>query len=383
MAGPIKLTKVDARRALVRHHFDPAPTLSEAFHRLGSVQFDPIAPVGCNHDLVLQARVPDYRIGDWERAAYRDRAIYDGWDKQASLIPFEGWPWRRIFHHWQGVHADKLFAEHGDLAEAILREIEVRGPLMPKDSEFRRRVETTHSWHSPNLAKQVLRALWHTGKVMTSDRKAGQHVYDLTERVVPAHLLQQPVMSEEEAVRTLVYERHRAVGLLRFSAPYEVWSYSVYAGPRAEAIKSLIDEGHLVEVDVEGVRAHATPAFLAHLDKPPLDPRVIFVGPLDQILWDRKMIQHAFGFDYSWEIYTPEAKRRWGYYVLPVLYGDAFAARAEFYARNGVLEVRRWIDESKIPKPALRKALKDLMRYSSTQEIRLAEGVSGAIAGAI
>jgi len=221
--------------------------------------------------------------------------------------------------------------------------------------------------------------LWHTGKVMTTGRKSGQHIYDLTERVMPAHLFNQEMVSEQEAMRILVYERHRAVGILRFSSPYEVWSYAVFAGPREVAIQSLMAEGKLIEVDVEGVRAHATPEFLAHLDEPVLEPRVVFVGPLDQILWDRKMIQHAFGFDYVWEIYTPEAKRRWGYYVLPVMYGDQFVARAEFYARNGVLEVRRWIDEGKVPKPALRKGVKDLMRYCGAKEIVLAEGVEGAI----
>src|SRR5689334_6830596 len=84
----VKLSKADARRALLRRHFAPCASQMEAFERLRSIQFDPIAPVGCNHDLVLQARVDGYKIGDWEKVAYDERRVYDGWDKQACLIPY-------------------------------------------------------------------------------------------------------------------------------------------------------------------------------------------------------------------------------------------------------------------------------------------------------
>src|SRR5436190_3673004 len=97
------------------------------------------------------------------------------------------------------------------------------------------------------------------------------------------------------------------------------------------------------------MQAHATPALFALLDQPSLEPRVVFVAPLDQFMWDRKMIGHLFGFEYTWEIYVPEAKRRWGYYVLPVLFGDSIVARVEFYCREGVLEMRRWYAEPGAP----------------------------------
>src|SRR5436190_17801839 len=100
------------------------------------------------------------------------------------------------------------------------------------------------------------------------------------------------------------------------------------------------------------MQAHATPALFALLDQPSLKPRVVFVAPLDQFMWDRKMIAHLFNFDYTWEIYTPEAKRKWGYYVLPVLFGDALVARAEFWARDGILELREWHFEDGDPGPA-------------------------------
>ncbi|MBS1718275.1 MAG: YcaQ family DNA glycosylase [Armatimonadetes bacterium] len=385
MRSPVQLSKADARRAMVRHHFALCATPEEAFHKLRSIQFDPIAPVGCNHDLVLQARVPGYKVGDWERLAYKDRHIYDGWDKQASLVPFEGWSVRRIFHSYHRKWFEqKIFQDHKEAVDLILKELSERGPLMPRDFDFQmRREEWKGHWHGPSVTKQTLRALWHSGLIMTSGRKSGQHVYDLTERVVPGHVLNQPTVKHDDAIRELVLDRHVAMGIVRPSAGPEIWSLEVLNPRKREAIDALVKMGKIVPVEVEGVKAHATPEFLSLLDQPSLEPRCVFVAPLDQFMWDRKMIAHLFGFDYIWEIYTPEAKRRWGYYVLPIVYGDAMVARVEFFCRDGVLELRRWHWEAQEPGPgfmeALELALREFMRYCSARKIQVEKGVDPKI----
>jgi uncharacterized protein len=370
----VSLSKADVRKALVRHHFSPCATQAEAFGRLRSIQFDPIAPVGCNHDLVLQARVPGYKVGDWQGTAYKDRLIYDGWDKQASLVPFEGWPLRRILHVLHRSHFTRIFDGHPEAVEAVLKELDERGPLLPKEFEFQQRKdEWKGSWHGPSVTKQTLRALWHAGLVMTTGRRNGHHVYDLTERVVPPRFLAEPMLSEDESSRELILERHRAMGVLRPNASYEVWSYQ-HAPVRKKAIGELLERGEIVPVEVEGVNANATPAFLSLLDQPSIEPRVVFVAPLDQLVWDRKMVEHLFGFEYIWEIYTPEPKRRWGYYVLPVLFGDDLVARVEFACRKGVLEIRQWHFESQSPSRAfmseLKRSLKSFMKYCSATSIQ-------------
>lgn len=375
MSNPLQLSKSDVRRAMVRHHFAPCASQMDAFHRLRSIQFDPIAPVGCNHDLVLQARASGYKIGDWQKLAYEDRLIYNGWDKMASLVPFEGWPLRRyIYTVHRRAFEKKIFEDHKDAVDLILKEIADRGPLMPKECEFQQwKEEWKGSWFGPSVTKQTLRALWHSGLIMTAGRRNGQHVYDLTERVVPSHLLNQPLIEAKDAIRELVLERYRAMGIVRPSAPPEVWSYSVLFYDKKEAIEELARREEIVPVDVEGVKAHATHDFLSLLDQPPLEPRVVFVAPLDQFMWDRKMIAHLFGFDYVWEIYVPEAKRRWGYYVLPVLFGDSLVARAEFWCRAGVLEMRRWHFEPGDPSPKffskLERSLGAFMNYCSATRI--------------
>jgi uncharacterized protein YcaQ len=375
LVSSINLSKSDVRRALVRHHFSPCVSQEEAFERLRSIQFDPIAPVGCNHDLVLQARVKGYKIGGWQKLAYQDRHVYDGWDKMASLVPFEGWPLRRyISEIGRRTFQKKIFEDHKEAVETVLKEIAERGPMLPKDFEFQQhREEWKGSWFGPSVTKQTLRALWHAGLVMTSGRKSGQHLYDLTERVVPKKYLDEPLLDEKDSIRELVMERFRAMGILRPSSPTEIWSYQVLTSHKRDAIAELAKTDRIQSVEVEGMKAYATPEFLALLDQPSIEARAVFIAPLDQFMWDRKMIAHLFGFDYIWEIYTPLAKRKWGYYVLPLLYGDELVARAEFWNRNGVLELREWHFEGTVPNkkfwPALEKAVKRFMGYASANSI--------------
>jgi len=346
MPAPVKLAKSDVRRALIRHLFGAPKTTSEVFRHLRSVQFDPIAPAGCNHDLVLQSRVPDYRVGDWQKLAYESREIYDGWDKQASLVAFDGWAWRRNFHDLHRRHFQHIFDDHADAVEAILNELRERGPLMPRECNYQlHKEEWKGSWHGPNVAKQALRALWHTGQVMTAGRRGGHHVYDLSERIVPSHLWAVPKLNEEDFKRELVMERHRVLGVVRPSAPFEVWSQTVYAPARNAALSELTAQAQVVPVEIENLKAHATPSFLSNLDLPSVKRQVRFIAPLDQLVWDRGMVRHVFDFDYVWEIYVPEQKRKWGYYVLPVLFGNDLVARIEFWCRKGVLEIKKWYAE--------------------------------------
>ena len=179
------LSRPDARRLLAAHHFTPGG-LQDVFTRLGSVQFDPLNPVGRNHDLVLQARVPGYRVGDWQRLAYEERFIYDAWDKQASLVLMHDWPQRRVYHEWHKSWWDeRILQAHPEAIALVIDELRERGPLTSTAFSYQvHKDEWAGSWYGPKLTKNVLRALWHTGLVMTSGRKNGHHVYDLAERIL-------------------------------------------------------------------------------------------------------------------------------------------------------------------------------------------------------
>ena len=378
----LNLSKEDARRLLAHHHFAP-DTLENVFTRLGSVQYDPLNPVGRNHDLVLQARVPGYRVGDWQTLAYEERFIYDAWDKQASLVLMQDWPLRRIYHDWHKSWWDeRILRAFPEAITEVLTELRERGPLSSTAFEYQlHKPEWEGSWYGPKLTKNVLRALWHTGKVMTSGRRNGHHVYDLTERVVPPEVYGAAPIPEAEMVAWLVRLRHQAVGLLRPNASTEVWSLGVSAAARRAVIAELVQIGELIPVDVEGVRFHALPEGLVGLKHPPPSKQMTFVAPLDQLMWDRKAVAHLFDFDYLWEVYKPLAARRWGYYVLPVFYGERFVARFDSRLKGKIWELYAWFWEPDVTPDAemlgaLTDAVKRFMAYLDAEKLVLPTGLS-------
>ena len=356
------LSTADARRLLVRWHFRPTD-LRGVFARHGSIQFDPLKPLGANADLVLQARVPGYRVDDWQEPVYGDRIAFDGWDKQASLVRMEDWPRRRIYHRWhrEWWH-ERVFDRHPEVVDEVLTELREAGPLATADFEdSRRRDALEGSWFGASLTKHALRALWHTGRIATHHRRQGNHVYDLAERVIPAPLVAIPEPPDEEQLRFLVEIRHRAVGLLRPTAGRDLWSLDLGAVERQAIIDRLAAAGGLVPVDVDGVRFHAHPAAWELLDGvDEIPPRVRFIAPLDPLMWDRDAVRRLFGFEYVWEVYKPVKDRRWGYYVLPVLYGDRLVGRLDARESGGTLTLNRfWLEPWMEPGPAFWVALEE------------------------
>ena len=378
----LNLSKGDARRLLAHHHFAPG-NLKDVFTRLGSVQYDPLNPVGRNHDLVLQARVPGYRVGDWENLAYQERFIYDAWDKQASLVLMRDWPLRRIYHDWhQSWWDERILRVFPEAITEVLNELHERGPLSSTAFSVQlHKPEWEGSWYGPKLTKNVLRALWHTGKVMTAGRKNGHHIYDLAGRIVPPEFYGAAPLPDAEMVRWLVRLRHQAVGLLRPNASAEVWSLGISAAARRAVIAELVQTGELVPVDVEGVRFHALPDVVAGLEQPLPPKQLIFVAPLDQLMWDRKAVAHIFNFDYLWEVYKPVTARKWGYYVLPVFYGDRFVARFDSRLKGNVWELYAWFWEPEVTPDAemlgaLTDTVKRFMVYLNAEKLALPTGLS-------
>ena len=366
---PLTLSKPDARRLLAHHHFtrhrDEQADAKTVLQHLGSVQFDPLNPVGRNHDLVLQARVADYKVDDWQNLAYQERLLYDAWDKQASLVLMQDYPVRRIYHKWHAARwREKVLKPFKESVPVVLDELQERGPLTSTEFEHQPHVEHWEgSWYGPKLTKNILRGLWHTGRVVTHSRKKGHHVYDLAERVVPPELYSAEPPSEQESVAWLIKLRHRAVGLLRPNASTEVWSLGVSAAERKRVIAELVARGELVPVEVEGVLFHALPETLALLDTARRSPDVVFTAPLDPLLWDREGVRHLFDFDYVWEVYKPVAARKWGYYVLPVFYKDKFVARFDSRLKDGVWELYSWYWESEPDADTLEALQESVSRF--------------------
>jgi uncharacterized protein len=352
-----------ARRYLAIHHFLAPPRslpsgpggVLAAFDRLGSIQFDPIAIAGRNHDLVLLARVADYRREVTDRLLYEERSVFETYNKGLSLVPTAELPWYRIT--WDRArlrHEGGAFDEHAALVEELLGRISTKGPMSSTDVAPQPAIEWY--WRPTNQVRALLEALAEAGILGVVRRDGNRRVYDLVERLFPADILAREV-PPREAFRHKLLSRYRAHGLLGQSGSAELW---LGTSPRVGAIyglegdvpvgavgrkalhAELVQAGALLPVTIEGVRgerylpSEGTP-LLAQAERevaagdPPgrAAPGVAFLAPLDPLIWDREFLRILFDFDYVWEVYVPAAKRRWAYYVLPILFGDRLVGRIE------------------------------------------------------
>ncbi|MDT8893701.1 crosslink repair DNA glycosylase YcaQ family protein [Halomonas sp. I1] len=384
----LTLSLADARRLLVHHHARPAP-LATVIQHLGTIQFDPLAPLGTNPDLVLQSRVPGYRQGDWQEAAYRRRLLVDGWDKQASLIPPEQWWAQAPFHHWfarrwkhRGVDIDSPEARE------ILDQVAQQGPSTSLElGDQRSDPALRGSWYGPKRSRHLLKALWDSGRLMTHHRVKGRHAYDLPARVLPDGACTANV-DEDDALEHLIVRRVQAVGLLRPTADAAVWFLPCRRAERDRIASRAIKRGKLIEVDVDGERYWTTPGAMSLLDDVvspggSCDRHMRFLAPLDPLMWDRGGVSRVFGFDYVWEVYKPREQRRWGYYVLPVAWGERFVARFDAQYREGVLTIHAWhwesdIVPSRLPDgmpEALQQAARHFLDYLGAERVVLPRGL--------
>ena len=335
-----------ARRFLVARHLLAPPRSLQAepesvlavVRRLGLLQFDPLEVPGArNHDLTLHARIAGYRREWCEALLYAPgRQLIELYNKSLNILPMQELPHYRVTWQRNADHYDNgILAEQADVAQAILRRLRADGPL--STAAFGEHGHAIDWWWAPTRASRaVMEALFVTGRIGIARREGNRRYYDLIERLVPPELIDARE-SEDDARRHRLLSRYRAVGL---TSPVGTQTEVMYStGSTAERRRwtdELVERGELIVVAVEGFK---TPRYVIAGDEPILEATaepgsidassVSFLAPLDPLIWDRRMLRELFGFDYLWEVYIPEAKRRWGYYVLPMLFGDRFVGRIE------------------------------------------------------
>jgi hypothetical protein len=343
MSDPIRISADHARRYLVARHMLAPPrdlpaqpeSVLRVVERLGSLQFDPLEVPGArNHDLVLHARIRDYQrpwLDGWLYGS--DRRLIEVYNKSLNIVPISELPhYRLAWERADDWYRDRILAEQSAVADAILETIRAEGPL--STAAFREHNHAIEWWWAPTpAARAVMEALFVTGQLGIARREGNRRFYDLVERLVPAGLLAGRE-SEEDALRHRLWSRYRAIGLLRAPGPADVIYGTGTAAERTRRTAELVEAGALLPVEVEGLKgtAYAPAEERAMLDAAataPAPPAVTFLAPLDPFVWDRRLLRELFGFDYVWEVYVPAAKRRWGYYVLPMLFGDRLVGRIE------------------------------------------------------
>jgi uncharacterized protein YcaQ len=272
----------------------------------------------------------------------------------------------------------------------VLERIRAEGPLSTLD--FERGPSIDWWWAPTNAVRAVLETYAVMGVLGLARRDGNRRYYDFIERLFPAELLAKEVPLREQLLHKLL-SRFRAHGLLGAGGQAELWFGTGPAKPdpklpdqptRTELREQLVSEEALVPVEVEGVRGarFVLRDELELLRAPPAPPpSVTFLAPLDPLMWDRRLLGSLFDFDYIWEVYTPQRKRRWGYYVLPILFRDRLVGRIEprIDRRGATVQViGLWWEDGFHPRrvegfvEAMRAALRDYLGFAGARRLQWA-----------
>ena len=396
---PITITREQARRLILlrqgllgKYRFAGKDGAYRYVRQAGCIQYDPVDVCGKNAELTLLSRVKGFTKKTLADLLYKDRLLVDYADKELAIWAREDWPYFAPYRERSRMHGNQ-FQGLSELEEEAIAYIREHGPV----SSDTLPLEGTIFWHSSmhwsghwekesQAARSVLEQLYTDGVLLIHHKSGTRKYYDLAEKYFDVELLNAPSpCPDAEAFRQWrVARRIGAVGLL-WNRRSDAWlGMDMNTEERNRAFAELEESGRICEVRTEGIRF---PLYLLKEDLPLLEsvlddtadrkPRLEFLAPLDPMLWDRKLIEALWDFQYSWEIYTPREKRRYGYYVLPVLYGEKLIGRMEAVAERKTqsLEVRHiWYEEGVRQTAKLKKALegavKRLAAFNDSTEIR-------------
>ena len=303
--------------------------VEETIRALSCVQLDSVMAVERSHRIVLGSRVGAYPPHTVSKLLAGGR-VFEFWAHLACLIPVEDWPLYRawmtpefVLDSWRR----EALGRYPELAEQVRAAIRERGPLTSRDFEGRGGRAGMFDWKP---AKMVLEALWNLGEVVIAGRVGGfQRLYDLPERVLPREVLDAPVPDEETRLRELIRRAVVARGALTDAGVANHWWHLRGQAARIKPVADeLVAEGVLERLAVEDAGASILVPAGAALD-PPRPSAAVLLAPFDNLLWDRRFVRRVFDFEHVIEFYKRAPERRYGYYVLPFLWRDQIAGRAD------------------------------------------------------
>jgi hypothetical protein len=315
----------------------------KVIRRFGYLQLDTVSIAGArSHAIVLMSRIEGFDPALGEELLQPGQPLFEYWGHEASWLPIELYPVfefrRKAFKHhpWWG----DVVGEHPEVARRLRRRIREEGPLRALDMEG----VGSRGWWDLKVAKKVASALWSSGELAIRERRNFQKSYDLTERVIPAEWRARGLAAAEAFEELLLYalEGHgwAATGTLT-----QTWRLRGCHDDIAAALERLQEKGAIVPCAVvtdDGKRSRGwiRPDDLelaARLQRVrPRRDRGVLLSPFDPVLWDRARVKKLFSFEQICEIFKPAAKRKYGYYCLPVLAGDRLVARFDLKADRSV-----------------------------------------------
>lgn len=368
-----------------------------AMRAMEYLQLDPLNIIARSQDLALHSRVLDYTPGMWEELTYGQRQFFD-WGGWLAVRPMDELPyWRVVMRRERNGEAGdprihRMAVEHAEAIEEMRAVLRERGTVSNRDFEMANRTHTQH-YRGRKDSALALYYLWRTGEVMTHHRERFERVYALAETVAPTHLLRES--DESETDRFLLCKEVRFSGLSPLRRASDAFHGRGEPDRAARhLLGAMLASGELVEVRVQGwKRVHyalgSDTEVLAELSAgrvpqvwAPLETtttqEVVFLAPLDPVS-ARGRAKELFGFDYVWEVYKPEHQRRFGYYTLPVLWGDRLVARFDSKldrTTNTCVILGLWLEEEtlgtdEIFAQALAAGLARLVRFLGASHLEV------------
>ena len=340
---------------------------AQAMYDMEYLQLDPLQIIARSRDIALHSRVADYQPGLWEDVTYQQRQFFD-WGGWLAARPMNELPhWRVVMRRERegNPHGQirNMGLEHADAVEEMRAILQERQTVSNRDFKMAKRTRTD-SYRGRKDSSLALYYLWRIGDVMTHHRENFERVYALTEHIAPAHLICES--DDLEAERFLIKKEISFSGLSRLKRTSEAFHRGVPFDTIQQIYEGMVAAGELIEVKVDGwkqvhfalgsdadrlkdVIAGRVPDDWAPLDTTTAD-EVTFLAPLDQVS-ARGRAKILFGFEYIWEVYKPVHKRQYGYYTLPVLWGDRLVARFDSKldrTTNTFIILGLWLEDEKL-----------------------------------
>lgn len=375
----MRVVRLTALRRLIIHAQAYAPRarrgsareVEAAIRALSCVQLDSISVVERSHRLAISTRVGDYPRDSVSRLL-RSGRVFEYWAHEACLLPAEDWPLHRSAMNDGGrPWWSRVERTHAHLREEILDRIRREGPLASRD--FAGEQESGMWERKP--AKAMLDRLWNHGELVIAGRQRFQRLYDLPERVLPRAVLDAPEPTEHDRMRTFALKAVQARGALTEAGIVEHWRLKGGVARVRAAVDSLVADGLLERVSVDDGGAPVLVPPGADLD-PPAPTASLLLSPFDNLLWDRPFARRVLGFDHLIEVYKPPPQRRYGYYVLPLLWRDRITARVDLKSERAAgtlavkaVHVEAGVRRSQALEDALERALERLRRVVGLERV--------------
>lgn len=331
----------------------PTATM-DVLRNLRAVQLDPLDPFLTNAELVMAARLSGYRKGMLLHPSNNGQ-YSEQWFKERCLIPSESFaPYRQLSfpHHWWR-NVGYLKSVDPKTVDRVLSTIADAGPVTRKELDMFGNVEP-HDWSGWTGTKKAigvaLEVLWTDTRIAVVGRDAkGKRLYDIPER----HFAMEH--SDINYAKWAILQRIQSSGIVSTNAG-PIWR-TLRKERTSGLLQTMQSEGEIAMFSIEGIPGTYI-STQEKLDKPEEKPdqNMRILGPLDNFLWDRKLLARVFDFDYVWEVYKPAAKRLWGWYVVPLLYKGTFVGRVELHRQKGELRVKQmWRERTPFPETAWQK----------------------------